>query len=337
MSSTTDSHDPTSPQQSPSPPSATDPQKPSSPSASSPKHKSKPSIARSPTAPVPAVASTSPSTVSPAPLSPSSHPITSSSASYLTYPVTYAVSGILRRFSADSNGHNLRSTNNSNNHNKTKKMNSNNNGLYTPPNRTASPFTPPPLTPLSLKGYQPSTPTSAAILTRTLAEEIRLLVPPRLQLVEDWNLVYSLEQHGVSLTTLYKRCNEYRGKRCGFVLVVRDSSGGTFGAYLTEPPRPAPHYFGTGECFLWRAHTLSATPELSHLPLPPSADTSNMQRSTTISSGLLAPPSPAPGQAGGSRSGSATPERIRFKAFPYSGVNDYMMYCEAEYLSVGGG
>jgi hypothetical protein len=36
-------------------------------------------------------------------------------------------------------------------------------------------------------------------------------------------------------------------------------------------------------------------------------------------------------------SGASTPERIRFKAFPYSGVNDYMMLCEAGFLSVGGG
>jgi hypothetical protein len=28
---------------------------------------------------------------------------------------------------------------------------------------------------------------------------------------------------------------------------------------------------------------------------------------------------------------------MRFKAFPYSGVNDYMIYCEQQYLSVGGG
>lgn len=38
-----------------------------------------------------------------------------------------------------------------------------------------------------------------------------------------------------------------------------------------------------------------------------------------------------------SRSGTETPERIRFKAFPYSGVNDYMIFCEQSYLSVGGG
>jgi hypothetical protein len=44
--------------------------------------------------------------------------------------------------------------------------------------------------------------------------------------VDEWNLAYSLEQDGVSLATLYKRSEEYRGKRGGFVLVVRDGSGG---------------------------------------------------------------------------------------------------------------
>ena len=28
---------------------------------------------------------------------------------------------------------------------------------------------------------------------------------------------------------------------------------------------------------------------------------------------------------------------IRFKAFPYSGVNDYLIFCEHGFLSVGGG
>lgn len=35
--------------------------------------------------------------------------------------------------------------------------------------------------------------------------------------------------------------------------------------------------------------------------------------------------------------GTSTPDRIRFQAFPYSGVNDYVMFCETEFLSVGGG
>lgn len=39
---------------------------------------------------------------------------------------------------------------------------------------------------------------------------------------------------------------------------------------------------------------------------------------------------PHPGQR-------AQPPLIRFKAFPYSGINDYMIYCEPGALSVGGG
>ena len=40
---------------------------------------------------------------------------------------------------------------------------------------------------------------------------------------------------------------------------------------------------------------------------------------------------------GTGRSGLNTPDRIRFKAFPYSGVNDYVIFCERWFLSVGGG
>jgi hypothetical protein len=179
---------------------------------------------------------------------------------------------------------------------------------------------------------------SGKLLNKALAEEIRLLVPPRLQLVDEWSLMYSLEQNGVSLATLYKNADEYRGKRGGFVLVIKDAGGGIFGAYLSDPPHPSSHFYGNGECFLWRAHVLTSLPDLANLPPPPSADTTNATRMTTIATlkpktNALSPP--ASGQA--SRSGTSTPERIRFKAFPYSGVNDYMIFCEHSFLSVGGG
>ena len=236
-------------------------------------------------------------------------------------------------------------------------------GVYTPPRRNASPFQPPPLTPLVLKSLHTST---AFLLTRSLAEEIRLLVPPRLQLVNTWRLAYSLEADGASLPTLYKCCDEIasRSQRAGYVLVVRDSSqrkGSVFGAYLTDMPKPSPHYYGTGECFLWRASILpslqnlqllsngKSTPpgeellELVGLPLPPSADTTHLQRATTIGAGKAGKPIPN-SLAGdlleppaGPVSGTSTPDRIRFKAFPYSGLNDFMIFCEPGFLSVGGG
>lgn len=279
---------------------------------------------------------------------------------------SHAVTGLLRRFSSEAEQSDK--TDSSMHSSQTFPSGKKNglglsiDGTYTPPYRTASPFQPPPLYPLVLKGYHPDTPPSARLLSRALAEEIRLLVPPRLQLCEDWNLVYSLEQDGVSLATLYKNCEDLRGLRNGFVLVVKDSDGSVralaypatyplmiytdytqlFGAYLTEAPHPYPHYYGTGECFLWRASFLSPT-SLQHLPPPPSADTTNVQRTTTIRTSSPSSPNESsnnlalPGSGRSGRSGTSTPEHIRFKAFPYSGVNDYMMLCENSFLSVGSG
>jgi hypothetical protein len=98
--------------------------------------------------------------------------------------------------------------------------------MYTPPVQKLSPFQPPPLTPLTLSGWRFNTKDDARLLTRALAEEVRLLVPPRLQLEEEWKLLFSLEQDGVSLSTLYEKCEDYRGKRGGYVLVIRDGMGG---------------------------------------------------------------------------------------------------------------
>ncbi|QDS71368.1 hypothetical protein FKW77_002571 [Venturia effusa] len=246
-------------------------------------------------------------------------PVPQAPSSYFTFPVSYAVGGILRRISTD-----------------VPPKSSPKQEMLTPPVRKFSPFQPPPLTPLTLSGWQFTTKENSRLLTRTLAEEIRLLVPPRLQLEEEWKLLFSLEQDGVSLSTLYKKCEDYRGKRGGYVLVIRDGMGGIFGAYLSDALHAQAHFYGTGECFLWRSSVLPAMPDMASLPPPPSADTTNAQRQTT----LLNPRSPrsTPNTSNGaSRSGTSTPERIRFKAFPYSGINDYMIYCEAGYLSVGGG
>lgn len=137
-----------------------------------------------------------------------------STSSYITYPISRTVSGLLRRLSADPPPADPRRSSAS-------RRGKASNKEHTPPRRE-SPFQPPPLTPLSLGGWRASTGDDARLLSRTLAEEIRLLVPPRLQLVENWVLAYSLDQDGASLSTLYKKADEYRGKRGAFVLVIRD-------------------------------------------------------------------------------------------------------------------
>ncbi|KAL8706208.1 MAG: hypothetical protein Q9201_000714 [Fulgogasparrea decipioides] len=276
-----------------------------------------------------------------------------STSSYFSYPVSHVVSGLYRRLTEPNQITKGPPPPSLDMHN----------GVYTPPQRTASPFQPPPLTPLTLNPGN-ATP-SSIILTRALAEEIRLLVPPRLQLSESWSLVYSLENDGVSLTTLYNKCARPSiAKGSSFVLVVKDAAGGVFGAYLTDPPHPSSSYYGTGECFLWRSSILpSSSSLLSSLPPPPSApESDSLGRSTTIASpgsgkpshpSLLLSPSPStslsaqnpqngriasPGSTSGT-GGTTTPVdlRIRFKAFPYSGINDYLIFCEQGFLSVGGG
>ncbi|KAF1934688.1 oxidation resistance protein 1 [Clathrospora elynae] len=302
---------------------------------------------------------------SPPARSPPSQPATPNrSSSYFTYPVSYAMSGILRRLNSETSPQSdarlrsessstgtsstslqsqLQSTASSLSHTFASLVSSSTtsdlNAVYQPPYRTASPFQPPPLTPLSLKGWRGGMREKGKLLSKALAEEIRLLLPPRLQLVDEWSLAYSLEQNGVSLGTLYKKSDDYRGKRGGFVLVVKDDGGGVFGAYLSDALHPSTSFYGNGECFLWRAQILTGLPDLQmNLPPPPSADTTHAVRMTTIASpktkgDMLA--AQINGLAG--KSGSSTPDRIRFKAFPYSGVNDYMIFCEHSYLSIGGG
>ena len=285
-----------------------------------------------------------------------SNPHNPNSAAYLAYPVKHVVSSLYRRMTEPPDQPVAKLLDAPNTHPS---------GVYTPPRRTVSPFQPPPLTPLSLKSLHTS---ASHLLSRSLAEEIRLLVPPRLQLVDSWRLAYSLEADGASLATLYACCEEIatRSQRAGYVIVVRDSStskGSVFGAYLTDTPKPSPHYYGTGECFLWRASILPSLRqlhsglnggngppsqdllELAGLPLPPSADTTNLQRVTTVRGDKAAKPKPMPLGASSDfleppvepRSGASTPDRIRFKAFPYSGINDFMIFCEHGFLSVGGG
>lgn len=285
------------------------------------------------------------------PLRPPLHPPTrqrsnplAATFAYFTEPFSYTARSVARRLSEDDPqtplGFALSANYNGS-------MNDPTTGVFRPspvPMRRPSPFQPPPLTPLALRGYKGGTKGEAKLLSTALAEEIRLLVPPRLQLHDHWDLLYSLDQNGSTLSTLYSLCDKFRGKRGGFVVVVRDAGGGVFGAYLSEAPKPQSHYFGSGECYLWKATKLPALPDLSNLPPPPSEDTTHLQRMTTVGIGrtpsnqsLASLNVPSTNGTNGHASGRATPDLIRFKAFPYTGENDFTIFCQHEYLSVGGG
>ncbi|RUO96843.1 TLD-domain-containing protein [Jimgerdemannia flammicorona] len=97
---------------------------------------------------------------------------------------------------------------------------------------------------------------TAKVIDENIAEQIRRNLPRRYRLAQNWNLLYSLDQHGSSISTLYHRI---KGKG-PLVLAIKDDDDGIFGAFVNEPFRPNPSYYGTGECFLWKA-LLSDRPE----------------------------------------------------------------------------
>lgn len=69
-----------------------------------------------------------------------------------------------------------------------------------------------------------------------------------------WRLLYSMDQHGISLSTLYRNVDS-RGAN---VLAVRNENDELFGAFLSEPFKPHAAHYGSGECFLWKAEMATA-------------------------------------------------------------------------------
>jgi TLD len=87
------------------------------------------------------------------------------------------------------------------------------------------------------------------ILNIQIAEDLRGVLPVVEQEAQDWKLVYSTEQHGISIKTLFSNCSKYK---TAMILVIKDTLGSVFGAFLSEPPHLDKHYYGNGHCFLWK-------------------------------------------------------------------------------------
>ncbi|KAH9852854.1 TLD-domain-containing protein [Lenzites betulinus] len=88
------------------------------------------------------------------------------------------------------------------------------------------------------------------VLTVAIADMIRPFFPALARLPRAWTLLYSLDQHGISLNTLYGRCQDFKGSA---LLIVRDANDAVFGAWMGEGIHPSKGaYYGSGESFLWR-------------------------------------------------------------------------------------
>ncbi|KAG0669793.1 oxidation resistance protein 1 [Maudiozyma exigua] len=165
---------------------------------------------------------------------------------------------------------------------------------------------------VKLIGYLPAT--KNRLLTVEMCDEIRMLMPTRIQLYNEWTLLYSLEQHGASLHSLYNNVtpsDEDVNRRIGYVIVIKDRHNGIFGAYSNEPLLPHEHkrYYGNGECFLWK---LEKVPDVR---IGNNKETKENEKDEI----------------------NQNEDKWQFVGYPYTGVNEFAIYCTSEFLSMGAG
>ncbi|KAJ2801797.1 oxidation resistance protein 1 [Coemansia helicoidea] len=106
--------------------------------------------------------------------------------------------------------------------------------------------------PVQLLGRESGTPKA---MTETVAGQLRPALPVEQRLAKSWRLVYSMDQHGISMHTMLERC---AGEKA-LVLAVKDTTNRVFGAFLSETLRLSPAFYGQGTSFLWKA--FRASPE----------------------------------------------------------------------------
>jgi hypothetical protein len=84
------------------------------------------------------------------------------------------------------------------------------------------------------------------VLTEHIVRCLATAFPGRTRLAR-WDLAYSSRADGISLRTLFRAGSG----RAPTLIAIRDSAGGVFGAFMCEPWRVAPRYYGTGESFVF--------------------------------------------------------------------------------------
>ncbi|KAI8987751.1 TLD-domain-containing protein [Mycotypha africana] len=87
------------------------------------------------------------------------------------------------------------------------------------------------------------------VLTEQIASALKAELPRRYRLAPEMTLLYSIDQHGISLHSLYRLAKNNKGP-C--VLSIKDANNNIFGAFLNETLKPGTRYYGTGESFLWK-------------------------------------------------------------------------------------
>ncbi|XP_053141248.1 nuclear receptor coactivator 7 isoform X2 [Hemicordylus capensis] len=92
----------------------------------------------------------------------------------------------------------------------------------------------------------------SVLLENMHIEQLAQRLPARVQ-GYPWRLVYSTQEHGTSLKTLYRKSASLDSP---VLLVIKDMDNQIFGAYATHPFKFSDHYYGTGETFLYTFNPL---------------------------------------------------------------------------------
>ncbi|PVU89472.1 hypothetical protein BB561_005331 [Smittium simulii] len=86
------------------------------------------------------------------------------------------------------------------------------------------------------------------VISEHIANQLNYQFPSRIKIENNWNLVYSTDQHGISYKTLLENV-ENKG---AILIAIRDSKDHVFGAFINQPLEKHPNFYGNGTCFLWK-------------------------------------------------------------------------------------
>lgn len=241
------------------------------------------------------------------------------------------------------------------------------------PSNNPSNETLPPLSPVNLIGY--TSQTKHRLLDEELVNNIRDLLPPRLQLYDNWQLIYSNENDGSSLNTLYRHSdykyqlklqnkskpheigyaddtinkmlgisNKIEPKRLnGYVLIIRDEDNDRFGCFLNENLKLMDNkrYYGNGECFLFKCERFIHIPHKTsqndqlHNKKNKSIDKSKQTNDHHQQNHHHHHHHHHKSNDNTINHQSDNLHQIRFKAFKYTGVNDNIIYSNSNFIAIG--
>ncbi|XP_056624038.1 nuclear receptor coactivator 7 isoform X2 [Triplophysa dalaica] len=90
----------------------------------------------------------------------------------------------------------------------------------------------------------------SVILDPQQVREISQELPPR-TIGYTWRLSYSIDKHGASLKTLYRKLSTTDSP---VLILIKDHNQQVFGSFLSHPLHPSETFYGTGETFLFLSH-----------------------------------------------------------------------------------